>query len=588
MANDARVSSASDNERRVLVLPPTGADALAMGKLFAANSIPCALSTSAAQLLEDQRLGAATLIVSEVALLDHAEDFVARLMPQPVWSDLPIVVLSRSGRESAALADVVARLGNVSVVERPVRTSTLVSLVRSCLRARERQYQMREYLVRQARSQRALREAQQAIETERERLLEAERATRSDAERANRVKDEFLATLSHELRTPLHSILGWTYVMRRSRELPREVAAGLDVIERNARVQAQIIEDLLDMSRIVSGKVRLHLESVDLASVLSSTVDTVRPSAQAKDLRLDVAIDPGECTVRGDPDRLQQVLWNLLTNAVKFCRKEGRIGVTLTSESSQVHVEVTDDGEGIDPDFLPHIFDRFRQADASAARRHGGLGLGLSIVKNLVELHGGEVAAESAGRNAGALFRVTLPLAASALQAAAAAAAVGTAGDGVGVAAGGDGLAAAARGAAPCGPEPVVADLHGMKILVVDDEPDARSLLQRLFRNCNASVVAASSADEAVEALLRHAPDVLISDIGMPGADGYMLIRRVRSLAGAKGEVPAIALTAYAHVEDKAKALRAGFQSHLSKPIEPKELISAVESLAVRGTRPAH
>ncbi|HET7130966.1 MAG TPA: ATP-binding protein [Gammaproteobacteria bacterium] len=588
MANDARLSSGpSDNERRVLVLPPTRADALAIDKLFGAHSIPCVLHTNAAQLLEEQRSGAAALIVSEVALLEHADDFVAALMPQPVWSDLPILVLSRSGRESAALAGVVARLGNVSVVERPIRTSTLVSLVRSCLRARERQYQMREYLLKQARSQRALREAQQTIETERERLLEAERAARGDAERANRIKDEFLATLSHELRTPLHSILGWTYVMRRSRELPREVAAGLDVIERNARVQAQIIEDLLDMSRIVSGKVRLHLESVDLGSVLRSTVDTVRPSAQAKDIRLDVTIDPADCTVRGDGDRVQQVLWNLLTNAVKFTRKEGRIGVTLACESAQVRVEVTDDGEGIDPDFLPHIFDRFRQADASTARRHGGLGLGLSIVKNLVELHGGAVAAESAGHNAGALFRVTLPLAATAAQAAGAAAAAGTVGDGSGVAAGSD-EGAAARGTAPFAVETAVADLHGMKILVVDDEPDARSLLQRLFRNCNASVVAASSADEAVEALLRDAPDVLISDIGMPGADGYVLIRRVRSLGGAKGEVPAIALTAYAHSEDKAKALRAGFQSHLSKPIEPKELISAVESLAVRGFRPPH
>jgi CheY-like chemotaxis protein len=244
-----------------------------------------------------------------------------------------------------------------------------------------------------------------------------------------------------------------------------------------------------------------------------------------------------------------------------------------------VRVEIADDGEGIDPNFLPHIFDRFRQADATAARRHGGLGLGLSIVKQLVELHGGTVAAESAGRNAGALFRVTVPLAPSAAQAAAAA----TAGDGTGVAAGGEGVAAAR--AAPSAADPVVADLRGMKILVVDDEPDARSLLQRLFRNCNASVVAASSADEALEALLRDAPDVLISDIGMPGADGYVLIRRVRSLEGTKGAVPAIALTAYAHSEDKAKALQSGFQSHLAKPIEPKELISAVESLAALSRR---
>jgi CheY-like chemotaxis protein/nitrogen-specific signal transduction histidine kinase len=409
------------------------------------------------------------------------------------------------------------------------------------------------------------------IEMEREQLLDSERAARSQAERASRTKDEFLATLSHELRTPLNAILGWTQLLRKSRDLPADAVNALTVIERNARAQVQIIEDLLDMSSIISGKVRLDVQRLDLASVVEATIETVRPAALAKSIRLHVILDPLAGPVRGDPNRLQQVLWNLLTNSMKFTPREGRVSVTLSRVNSHLELEVADSGEGIDPAFLPHVFDRFRQADSTTSRRHGGLGLGLSIVKQLVEMHGGSISAKSAGPRMGATFRVSLPLMASV----------------------DDSLESDVarhhprRSAGLPKIEEPPADLSGLKVLVVDDEPDARSLIQRVLEDCRASVVTAASADEAVRILEHEAPDVLISDVGMPGEDGYSLIRRVRLLTDGNAHVPAIALTAYARTEDRVKAIQAGFQLHLSKPVEAMELIAMVESLVRRPSPPA-
>jgi PAS domain S-box-containing protein len=683
-SEDVPGSRADGMETRVLILPPTGADGLAMGKLFGAYRIAFAICKTSLEVCVTQRAGAGTLIVSEEALLADPSELLACIADQPVWSDLPVIVLSRSGRESIALAEVIPRLGNVSVVERPVRTSTLMALVRSTLRARERQYQVREYLAEQERTQKVIRDAERRyrslldnitdyaifmtdsqgrvnswnggagaivgysgeeilgqsvdllstgedleagtlnremreaastgrvtsarwrlrkdgrrvfiegvmvavrdetdrllgfahflrdvtekhrIEVEREQLLDSERAARTQAEHASRTKDEFLATLSHELRTPLNAVLGWTQVLRRSPNLPPEAVDGLTVIERNARSQAQIIEDLLDMSSIISGKVRLDVQQLDLSSIVKATIETVKPAALARGIRLQVMLDPLAGPVRGDPNRLQQVFWNLLTNAIKFTHKDGRVTVTLARVNSHLEVEVSDDGEGIDPAFLPHVFDRFRQADASSARRHGGLGLGLSIVKQLVELHGGAISAKSAGRDLGSTFRVSLPLMATiedALEKDVA-------------------RQHPKRSASLSALEEMVpSDLTGLKVLVVDDEPDARSLIQRLLQDCHASVVTAGSAEEAVQILLRDIPDVLVSDIGMPGEDGFTLIRRIRLLTGASALVPAIALTAYARIEDRVKAIHAGFQMHLSKPVEPIELVAMVKSLAER------
>lgn len=394
---------------------------------------------------------------------------------------------------------------------------------------------------------------------DREQLLDAERAARSEAERVNIMKDEFLATLSHELRTPLSAILGWSQLLASGQMGPDEVKEGLETIERNARAQTQLIEDLLDMNRIVSGKVRLDVQRTDLASIVNAAVESVRPSADAKGIRLQKIIDPLAGPVSGDPNRLQQVVWNLLTNAIKFTPKGGKVDVLVERVNSHLEVTVHDSGQGIAPEFLPHVFERFRQADSSTTRKYGGLGLGLSIVKQLVELHGGSVRAKSAGEGQGATFIVALPL-------------------------------------APIRDEEVrehpttdrfptidCEEMHlgGVKVLVVDDEPDARELVRRVLVHCKAEVEVAADAEEAIELLQRYRPHVIISDIGMPRKDGYQFIQEVRQLPEAKGgRTPAIALTAFARSEDRTRAMLAGYQVHLAKPIEPQELLATVGSLA--------
>jgi PAS domain S-box-containing protein len=403
--------------------------------------------------------------------------------------------------------------------------------------------------------------------TDRKNLMANERAARDEAERASRMKDEFLATLSHELRTPLNAILGWSQILQSGSSDAEDLRQGLDTIARNGRAQAQIIEDLLDMSRIISGKVRLDVQRVDLAGVVRAAVDTVRPATEAKSIRLQVVLDSLAAPVSGDPNRLQQVFWNLLTNAVKFTPQGGRVQVLLERVNSHLEVSVVDTGEGIAPDFLPQVFDRFRQYDASTTRRHGGLGLGLSIVKQLVELHGGSVRAKSAGLGQGSTFTVLLPL--TVLHAEA------------------ESSVERRHPSARNGPvnANVCAQIEGAKIIVVDDEPDARSLIKRLLEDCRAEVKVAASAAEAFDLLRAAPPDVLISDVGMPEEDGYSLIRRVRALKATEGgAVPAVALTAYARSEDRMNAVTAGFQHHVAKPVEPAELITIVASLVKRAS----
>jgi PAS domain S-box-containing protein len=406
---------------------------------------------------------------------------------------------------------------------------------------------------------------------ERERLLAAEQAAREEAEslareaeEANRSKDEFLATLSHELRTPLNAMLGWSQLLRMGNLPDDEFAQGLETIERNARVQAQLVEDLLDLSRIISGKLRLEVGPVDLPATIEAALDSVRPAAEAKGIRLIPVIDTHAGSIRGDANRLQQVVWNLLSNAIKFTPKDGEVQVVLAGADDHAEVSVSDTGEGIPPEFLPHVFDRLRQADASITRKHGGLGLGLSIVRHLVELHGGTVAAQSQGVGRGATFTVRLPVAGRGRE------------EAVTVARSDE------RVDEPVAPAAMPA-LAGVHVLVVDDEPDARDLIEHILRQCGAGVTLASSADEAMAAFETRRPDVLLSDIGMPGEDGYSLIRRVRALADEQGgNTPAVALTAFARVEDRDRALREGFQLHVSKPVEPAALANAVAELARR------
>ncbi len=392
----------------------------------------------------------------------------------------------------------------------------------------------------------------QAAVAERERLLDAERAARAEAERASRIKDEFVAMVSHELRTPLNAILGWTQLMMRGRNDPATMHRGLDIITRNTRLQAQLISDLLDISRIVSGKLQLEIQPVDLHTIAVDAVETMRPEAEGKGVRLvhDVNDDAG--TVAGDPARLQQVIWNLLSNAVKFTPAGGQVALSVRRNGGRAEIVVADSGAGIRADVLPYIFDRFHQADRSITRRFGGLGLGLSIVKHLVELHGGQVVAESAGEGQGATFRVALPVGAAAPVHAPAAAAAED--------------------------HPPVA-LDAMRILLVEDEPDTREFLTRLLEDHGAAVVTAASAEEALSSMVAQPPDLLISDIGLPDVDGYDLIQRVRQGFPEQGStIPAIALTAYARPEDRTRALQAGYQTHLAKPVEPSELLMTIAS----------
>jgi PAS domain S-box-containing protein len=410
---------------------------------------------------------------------------------------------------------------------------------------------------------------------ERKHLLEAERAARAEAERVSLMKDEFLATLSHELRTPLNAILGWAQILRADARDNPELDEGLAVIERNTRVQAQLIEDLLDMSRIISGKVRLDVQRVELQDVVKAAVASVRHSAEAKEIRLQVVLDPLAGPVRGDPNRLQQCVWNLLSNAIKFTPKGGRVQVGLERVNSHLEVCVVDDGEGIRPEFLPHVFERFRQADASTTRQHGGLGLGLSIVKHLVELHGGAIRAKSAGEGMGSTFCIELPLMVVHADA--------DAGDG---GLGGGAPRQHPRGSPGSAGSAAAIDhpsLAGLTVLAVDDEPDARKLLKRVLEDCGARVFVAASSREGLELVRRERPDMIVSDIGMPGEDGYDFIRQVRALPpDAGGRTPAAALTAFARAEDRTRALRAGYQTHVAKPVEPTELTAVVASLATR------
>jgi PAS domain S-box-containing protein len=389
--------------------------------------------------------------------------------------------------------------------------------------------------------------------SDRKRFEEREKAARQQAEAASRAKDEFLATVSHELRTPLTAVLGWVKMLATG---PMDTATSkkaLDVIERNVRSQAKLIEDLLDVSRIISGKLRIDVKPLDLAAVISASVDVVRSAAEAKHIRIQTIVDSSVGSIAGDAERLQQVVWNLLSNAVKFTPRAGSIRVELSRERSHVEIKVTDTGVGIHKDFLPYVFNRFSQADTSITRTHGGLGVGLAIAKSLVELHGGTISVNSPGEGKGSTFTIRLPIAA---------------------------VVKVPDFEPGFDPELQLQDLAGVKVLVVDDEPDACEMLLHLFRLSGATVEVAMSAEEALKVCDSFGPDVLVSDIGMPNVDGYEFIRRIRR--SGKRQLPAVALTALTRLEDRVKALAAGFQMHVAKPVEPAELLAVVSSLAGR------
>lgn len=410
-------------------------------------------------------------------------------------------------------------------------------------------------------------------EEERTRLLAREQEARTQAESANRMKDEFLATLSHELRSPLNAMLGWTSLLRTRKFDAATTARAIETIERNAKAQARLIEDLLDVSRIIRGQLRLTVRSMELIPVIESAINAVRPAADAKNIQVHLLLDTFVGSISGDPDRLQQIIWNLLTNAIKFTPQGGRVQVYLQGDRSHVEISVSDTGEGISADFLAYVFDRFRQADNSITRPYAGLGLGLAIVRHLVELHGGTVRAESPGEGQGSTFIVKLPL-------------INTAGVEKRTEEEEESLPTPQSSALNPQENPYCTPwksaLNGLQILVVDDEADARELMMNILEQYGAEVIAAASAEEAIATIQQSQPDVLISDIGMPNEDGYSLIRRVRALEAEQGQIPSVALTAYVRVDDQKAALSAGFQSHVSKPVDPAELIAVVASLVGR------
>jgi PAS domain S-box-containing protein len=402
---------------------------------------------------------------------------------------------------------------------------------------------------------------------EREESLEREKAARAEAERVSQIKDEFLATLSHELRTPMTAILGWANVLgSRGAVSADELRQGLQAIERNARAQAQLIDELLDMSRIINGKLRLDVQPVDLQAIVFDAAESVRPAADAKNIRLTTVLDPKAGPITGDPNRLQQILWNLLSNAIKFTPRDGRVQVYLRRVSSHVEISVVDSGQGISAEFLPQLFTRFTQADTSMARRHGGLGLGLALVKSLVDMHGGSIKASSPGIDHGSTFTVSLPLAALHVE---------------------DTQRMLTNGV-PSAAAMALPDLEGFHVLVVDDEADARALIRAILSRCNAKVSTASSAAEGFQAVRQHQPDLILSDIGMPVEDGYEFLIKLRQLSDVEGgDTPAVALTAFARSEDRRRALMAGFQMHLAKPIEPSELLAVASTFCVATRRKA-
>lgn len=397
--------------------------------------------------------------------------------------------------------------------------------------------------------------------TERKWAANAMLTARAEAEAANRAKDEFIAMVSHELRTPLSAILGWARLLRSGQLDEANLTHGLEIVERNAKAQMQLIDDLLDISRIVAGSLSLDVSSVELASVVKAVVEDARLAAEDKDIRLEVVLDPDPCLISGDPDRLQQVVRNLLSNAIKFTPKGGRVQLRLKRANTHAEIIVSDTGIGIEPEFLPHVFERFRQAD-SVRKSYSGLGLGLAIARYIVELHGGTIRAESAGKGQGATFTIRLPLGPVSLEA--------------------SDIGPKVRDVSFDNPTA----LEGLRLLIVDDEADARELLTLVLENCGAEVTAVASAAEALDALEQAKPDALISDIAMPGDEGYDLIRKIRALEPERGGgISAVALTAHAGPEDRMRALSAGYQAHIPKPFEPAQLVAVIASLVGRSAR---
>ena len=521
-----RSATDTGHEDRVLVFAPIGRDAELTRQLLERAAIPCKVVASISALIQTLAGdGGAALLLTEEALDDEdIPQLVTALGEQPPWSDIPVLLFAGGPGGEMPLRTIRSfeTLRNVTLLERPIRLAAVLSTVRAAVRSRARQYEVRDLLV-------ALHRA------------------RSEAESANQLKDEFLATLSHELRTPLNAILGWTSMLTRGQVESERLPRAFEALDRNAQAQAQLIADVLDVSRIITGKMLLQPTVVDVCDLVARAADAVRQAADVKNIEL-VLEHPPDCLVRGDPARLQQVFWNLLSNAVKFTPAGGAIQVDIVPNEGSILVAVTDSGVGIPAEFVPFVFQRFRQADQTATRAHGGLGLGLAIVKHLVELHGGTVTAASAGPRHGARFEVRLPA-----------------------------LEPTAASLEPTAVHSDAVSLDGQLILIVDDDESTREVVAVALEAAHADVHVAKSAHEARELLTEILPTLIIADLGMPDEDGFSFIRSVRD--SSTRHVPAIALSAYADRASRDAALAAGFTAFVAKPTRAQALVEMAGSL---------
>ena len=522
-------------DSRVLLLTATRRDADVSRRLLERDGLSPQPCRDLSDLCGELSAGAATLMVPEEFLVGHAIEPLAEMVRhQPVWSDLPIVVLTRGGVESPTVRRATALLGNVSLVERPVRVSTLLSVVRTAVRARQRQYQVRDQLVASEQDRRELEEAREA------------------AEAASRSKDQFLAVLSHELRTPLSPVAMALSVLDGDASLPEPLAETVSMMRRNVALETQLIDDLLDVNRIVSGKLRLQVRPTSVHEVVRHAVETCRSELSDKSLDVQLDLAAGDDTAMADPTRLQQVFWNLLKNAAKFTPEGG--GITLKSrnvDDAAIEVAVADTGVGIEPRALPHLFDAFDQGDWRTTQTFGGLGLGLAICRAVVGMLGGSISAHSDGRDCGATFRVSIPLTTRPVQ------------------------------APHRRPSPALPTGEAVRILLVEDHADTGRLLAKLLRRAGHQVELAQSVAAAL-ALARAEPfDLLISDIGLPDASGYDLLRELRKLDDA-GRLPAIALSGYGTDDDLRRSAAAGFAEHVVKPVDLDQLLPAISRLATR------
>lgn len=506
----------------VLVLMPTGRDAELVLQTLESAGLSGKVCDELAHLEFCLDENGGTILLAEEALHQNGFNSLIEIVEkQPVWSDIPLILLAANQRNSESLLKTIGSRLNITILERPLPKAILISSVRSALRARKKQYQTRDLL--------------------------------TQLKEADRQKDLFLATLSHELRTPLNSMVGWIELLRSNRK-DFDQNHALEVIERNAKAQTQIIQDILLLSRVVTGKFEIERKSINLIEVLQAAIEVVLPLIKAKNIKLQTEFDDSANSIEGDFDRLRQVFWNLLTNAVKFTPNFGTISISTKRKDSRVIISFSDTGQGIEPEFIPFVFERFRQANNNYSRGIGGLGLGLSIVQTIVELHGGSVSAESDGKGHGTMFLVELPLMSDTSE----------------------NITSNIEKIIPQSE----LSFAGLKVLIAEDDDDSREMLIFLLKQHQFKIEAVSNAADALMAISNNPPNLIISDVGMPEMDGYELIRRVRQFSAEKGgQVPAIALTGYASQQDRTHSIEAGYQAHLSKPIDFDEFFETIKKV---------